>query len=89
VASLRPSQIETLKLVEQREWHGVGLSVVTLAANLGITERSAERRLLRLVDAGTVEREGSLGHDVCGKYLIWPAYRLTDQGRAVVGEEGR
>lgn len=81
--SLRPSQIETLKLVASFPDEQVIAS--DLAHEFGITIHSAERRLRRLEGRGLLRYTCIPWVD--GKSCF--VHRLSDQGRAVVGEEGR
>jgi predicted ArsR family transcriptional regulator len=85
---LRASQIETLRLVKQREQHGVGLSAAVLAANLGISESAADRRLLRLAEADALWWDGAFGVDGGRVYISRSTHRLTNQGRTALEEAG-
>lgn len=80
--TLRPSQLETLRVVAKYDRFGDGCGATDLVCRLHISDDAAERRLRRLGLRGLVEEGHPLGFD--GGPLVW---KLTDQGRRILREQ--
>ncbi len=76
MTTLRPSQIETLKALEELEGEA---SLEELASRLGKSERTVEGRLMRLLDRDEPPVAWRYGGPRWSCEVI---YRLTNKGRS-------